>query len=519
MRAAVEQRLSALWNAGVFRERPVRTREGALARQTRDYVILDDGEPAYPDGCPPDDMRDVQLSLGLDKGGAPASEKIVLGFMNQDQPNNIRNTLLLAACLCQKDKYPQVAAMLESHVAQIQDLFLYGVVVGGHRRAVRLFLSGNYEALCTVVGHKGPSATMPCLWCLRLRAPSRAQGALDAKYGTLQDVKPPPPLTVPRLYSQLLGMREALMRTRIETMSQATHLSVENIPLVAVDPRQIVRLPLHLTIGVTLRLLRLAVEAVHLERGAAAALLFALELASKLLWGVGVRPVPYHGSNFIGRLCHRIAARSGIVCQALEGFVSEELCSSYAEAWDLWRGIVPTLNRADDIPAAEQQQFTVGAERLVALLAGRYPWVNVSPKLHILLCHAGAFMARFGSLGLYAEQAIEAWHGFCKQNAARFTADTELQSCGKLVASMALASRASLATMRLRSAIRKKARPGVHNPKPGDKRLAANKRGLRHSQATLAKAEAEREAWARAQFAEAERTVLTYINRTKIGRK
>ena len=70
---------------------------------------------------------------------------------------------------------------------------------------VRLFLSGDCEALCTVHGHEGPSATIPCLNYLSGRATSATQADLDTLYGTLHDVDRPTPLPL-RSASHLVRM-------------------------------------------------------------------------------------------------------------------------------------------------------------------------------------------------------------------------------------------------------------------------------------------------------------------------
>jgi len=91
----------------------------------------------------------------------------------------------LSRRLPRKDSYDEVAEMLGGHLERVRELVRGGVVVGGVRRAVRLFLNGDYEALCTVYGHKGPSATIPRLSCLSIRTLSDAQAALADIYGTL----------------------------------------------------------------------------------------------------------------------------------------------------------------------------------------------------------------------------------------------------------------------------------------------------------------------------------------------
>jgi len=42
-----------------------------------------------------------------------------MGFLNQEHPNRLGNTLLVAVCPESKDQYPEVAAILASHVAQL----------------------------------------------------------------------------------------------------------------------------------------------------------------------------------------------------------------------------------------------------------------------------------------------------------------------------------------------------------------------------------------------------------------
>jgi len=61
-----------------------------------------------------------------------------------------------------------------------------------------------------------------------------------------------------------------------------------------------------------------------------------------------------------------------------------------------------------------------------------FDWVMVTPKMHLSVCHATAFLRRFGSLGRYSEQALEAPHGRFNQEAALYTAGTFLGSCSQL---------------------------------------------------------------------------------------
>lgn len=94
------------------------------------------------------------------------------------------------------------------------------------------------------------------------------------------------------------------------------------------------------------------------------------------------------------------------------------------------------------IGADETKAFRANAEQLVAGLKKAFPWVDISPKLHILLFHAPDDLERFRSLGLYGEQALEAWHGHYKQKANQYTNPSELHSAANLVRVKALAREA-----------------------------------------------------------------------------
>jgi len=71
-------------------------------------------DPGVLAGCPPPHMEDVHVTIGLDKGGCPASVKIVVGIINQARPNNPNNTILAALCPFSKDNYYDLDSMLKT---------------------------------------------------------------------------------------------------------------------------------------------------------------------------------------------------------------------------------------------------------------------------------------------------------------------------------------------------------------------------------------------------------------------
>jgi len=374
---AVHEKLAALSASNSFVERLLRDKNLNPIPQTEAYEPPSVDAPVSGSAAPPANVKDVHLTLGLDKGGDPSSVKIVVGIVNQTKPQKLSNTILVAVCPASKDNYDEVAEMLGEHLEQVRELVRGGVVVGGVRRAVRLFLNGDYEALCTVHGHKGPSATMPCLNCLSIKAPSDAQAALADIYGTLQDVDTSEP-PHSRSASHLEQMKAAgapgdAPGRRLADLSQAAHRSINRPPLFTIDPRQIVPIPLHLLLGITLRLLKLAVELVISCRCRDDGESFAYELAETLRRVVRVGPVPYHGGVFIGRHCHKIAEGRDAVCRTLLGLVPEHHHQAYKRLWLLWGRLGRTLNRAAVVQADEIRQFRTDARNFVRLMKRSFP--------------------------------------------------------------------------------------------------------------------------------------------------
>jgi len=239
--------------------------------------------------------------------------------------------------------------MMAIHSPRVDEILARGVDVRGERRPVRLLLSGDFESQCTVVGHKGPNATMPSYQCKSTTAPSTTHATLYERYGTLQDVSGPSHMRDADQYATCTEERA--------NFKQDDHLSVTRPALVSPHPRQMVPIPVHLTIGINSRLLRLAVEVVVDCCGQAA---FAYELAELLHAEARVHPVPYHGGLFIGRDCHAIGEHSDAVCAALEKKLSEpngesaeisvHYSPAYKDAWCAWNRVRKVLNLSDPVP-------------------------------------------------------------------------------------------------------------------------------------------------------------------------
>jgi len=336
---------------------------------------------------------------------------------------------------------------------------------------------------------------------------------LVATFWTIQDLTAAHP---PRTAGHFREMRTAYQSSgkTLGGLGLDTHLSIERTPVIIVPPSQIVPLPLHLLIGLTLRMLRLAIEAVTQARGVAARLQFSHTLTAVLSVKIGVEAVPYHGGNLVARHCHAIASRSDAVVRALRSLLPTTWLASYERVWTLFRGLMSTLNGTAIIPLAEKRQFKIDARAFARLLQVTFPWVSISPKLHVLCFHTWEFMGLWGSTGLYGEQDIESWHGFYNQNTARFTAETPLLSCRKLVQTMALIGSDSDAPTRAKATTRKRR----HGPRkaigPGDRRLRRNKPCWRECLETLENTAADRAKWAIDQFDEANQVIVAFSKKS-----
>lgn len=317
---AVQENLAALWDAGLFIGRLILDENLKPIVQTDAFVVPEQRTESVWANTHPETVKDVQMTFGMDKGGNPSSVKIDVGIMNQPQPNRLPHTIFAAVCPANKDKHEQVCLTMKSHLQQVEMLLRHGVVVGGVRRAVRIFPSGDYDALCTLQGYKGPSATMPRLWCGSTKAPSAANALLDTEYGTLQDVAG---ARHARTSSHLLEMEAAHKGAGTMPAKQlvSKHLSIERLPLLKGDPKQVVPIPLHLTLRINTRLLRLCVEVVIMCLTAEEGKTSTLGLAETLRQSVRVLPAPYHGGVFIGRDCHTIASRRDVVTRTLLGIL------------------------------------------------------------------------------------------------------------------------------------------------------------------------------------------------------
>ena len=188
-----------------------------------------------------------------------------------------------------------------------------------------------------------------------------------------------------------------------------------------------------------------------------------------------VTPPPYFGGTSEGSECHWIGRKLTLVCSLLEKHASPQWTVPYRRACGDWQALLPTLNRSVVISAHDADEFKWRAASFVEGLRASFDWVTVTPKMHVLACHSAAFLRRFGSLGRYSEQAFEALHGRCNQEAALHTAGNFLGSRGEFVKASAM-SQAPGGDLYINGRTRKPARAGARAAtRADDCRLRGNK--------------------------------------------
>jgi len=410
VRAAVEALVADLLARNQFIERPV------------------EGHPA----------GEILLSFGLDKGGRQSSCKAILACINQPHPCSRDNTILFGVFPCEKDDYRSLTAMAELFAPDLEDLRTNGITVAGVTRAVHLILMGDYSFTTSFDGHAGASCRFPCVCCCCLARPSAISKRLlprYADYGTMQDGSRAARMPRTLLHKQEMAALfvDGPLATMVDPPPAASTLSYERRPLMVFSPEDIVPMPLHITLGVSPWMLSLGVEAVAVDAGAERAEAYAAALAGALRQDVGVSPAPYWGGTFEGKACHKIGRRLAAVCDVLEGFVPPARAAAYRQACELWTALLPVLNRAVIFGPDERSTFRRQAADFVDLLRSSFEWASITPKLHVLACHAADWLDKYGSLGLFSEQGLEAWHGYFNQNATVFAAGSFLESCVRLV--------------------------------------------------------------------------------------
>jgi len=119
-----------------------------------------------------------------------------------------------------------------------------------------------------------------------------------------------------------------------------------------------------------------------------------------------------------------------LVCNLPDEYAPIRWAALFLRDCATWQALLPILNRSIIIAPPDMDDFERRAALFVDGLVSSFDWVTVTPKMQILVCHATAFLRRFGNLGCYSEQAPEALHGRFNEEAALYTTGTLLGSCG-----------------------------------------------------------------------------------------
>jgi len=330
-RAAVEVLIFYLRRKNQFIERGLRGADVRAVAATLPFVGQTSASALHSSA-----VQDVHICFGLDKGGLISSCKAVLSCAIQLNPTSRGHSILYGVFLCKKDDREALARMADVYVPDLDTPRTGGVDVGGHQRAVRLILIGDYSFMTTWVGQKGASSRMPCLWCTVLRRRTHGNGLLVDQWGDMQDGSRARGVSRCREHSQQMAAAFAAgdNARRATPMPLEEHFSIERRSLLIIEPSHISPMPLHLTLGVTGAILRLGIEAVYFHHGPARASAYAMNLTLALRFAVGATPKPYFGGAFEGRQCQLIARRLSAVIDLFETHAPAADAAAYRAACD-----------------------------------------------------------------------------------------------------------------------------------------------------------------------------------------
>ena len=207
------------------------------------------------------DVRTIQVCCGLDKGGMLSSTKAVLSCANQHHPCSRGNTLLFGVFPAAKDDHAALSAMADIYVPDLDALRMGGLEVAGERRAVLFILTGDYQFTTAWCGHVGASSKMPCQRCTAMRRVTKTNGEQVEIYGDMQAGSRAggKPRTIEHFKKMAAAHVEGGNDTLSTPLKLEEHFSIENRPLIIIDPQHIAPMPLHLTLGITVYPLRLGI--------------------------------------------------------------------------------------------------------------------------------------------------------------------------------------------------------------------------------------------------------------------
>jgi len=254
--SALESVAEGLWSSNQWMDRFVRDGVGAKMAHTTAFV---------------------PTALG----GTPTA-KLVATVANQACPHSRPNSILMLTMPCIAYDNTALHKMIGPWVVDLERTLKRGVVVGSTRWAVRLIWTGDLSILSALVGHAGATARFPLVFCPAVIRPGPLHAELIAKYGTLQRPGAPPTglRTRQKFLDAMMAYRTCDNDSLTLPLSPLQHLSIVKCPLLAVDPSEVSVIPFYTTLGGTLTLIDLGLEAAMRLGGQAPA------WKPRKLWGV-----------------------------------------------------------------------------------------------------------------------------------------------------------------------------------------------------------------------------------------
>ncbi|XP_074661605.1 uncharacterized protein LOC141914238 [Tubulanus polymorphus] len=128
---------------------------------------------------------------------------------------------------------------------------------------------------------------------------------------------------------------------------------------------------------------------------------------NQVLIEIGVDRQAYHSNSFVGNHIHKLLNNAEKLCKVIP---DESISSLFQELFERLRSLYRLYSASRFLSKDEISNMTTQCHDFGRFFTSKFPNVNITPKIHILVYHVPEFVNMWGTLGLFSEQALESKH-------------------------------------------------------------------------------------------------------------
>ena len=130
------------------------------------------------------------------------------------------------------------------------------------------------------------------------------------------------------------------------------------------------------------------------------------ERLNEVLDSIGVQRQAYHSQCFVGNHCKQILKHTESLLEVLP---ESEFRNNYIGLFKRMRSIFQFF-QSRFLSDAEVQALKLRCWELGTWFPKKFPSQNISPKMHMLICHVPEFVEKWKTVGLLSEHGLESIH-------------------------------------------------------------------------------------------------------------